>query len=336
MSSMTTFPSTTRPVTAHTSPVTAGNAAPSHVAGTSRVLRNTYALLSMTLLFSAAIAAASVAVQLPAPGLLLTLGGYFGLLFAVYKLKNSALALPAVFALTGFMGYSLGPVLAKALALPGGAQVVTMALAATGATFLALSAWALTTRRDFSFFGGFLFAGMVIALIAGVGAVFLQLPALGLAMATMVALLSAGLILFETSRIVNGGETNYVLATVGLYVSIFNLFTSLFGFGSPDECPPPGANHEMPNLQRHRTGHERPSGRLDRLLPEVPGCVAGSRRTGQADRALNIDGADPSPQSGCAVTTPVRGFRLQARPRLKGLSQEVLARRHLRLTRVIS
>jgi modulator of FtsH protease len=113
-----------------------------------------------------------------------------------------------------------------------------MALAATGATFLALSAWALTTRRDFSFMGGFLFAGMVVALIAGLAAVFLQIPTFGLVVAAMVALLSAGLILFETSRIVNGGETNYVLATVGLYVSVFNLFTSLlslFGLGGPDE-----------------------------------------------------------------------------------------------------
>lgn len=207
-------------------------------AGASRVLRNTYALLSMTLLFSAATAAASVAFQWPAPGILMTLGGYFGLLFAVYKLKNSGWALPAVFALTGFMGYSLGPVLAKSLALPGGAQVVTLALAATGTTFLGLSAWALTSRRDFSVLGGFLFAGMVIALVAGLGAVFLQIPALSLAVAAMVALLSAGMILFETSRIVRGGESNYVLATVGLYVSIFNLFTSLlslFGFGSSDE-----------------------------------------------------------------------------------------------------
>ena len=229
MNSMTPIPSTAHPETAHSAPIAAGSAKPTDVASTSRVLRNTYALLSMTLLFSAAIAAASVAFQLPAPGLLLTLGGYFGLLFTVYKFKNSGWALPAVFALTGFMGYSLGPVLAKSLALPGGAQV---------ATFLALSAWVLTTRRDFSFMGGFLFAGMVIALIAGLGAVFLQMPALGLAVAAMVALLSAGLILFETSRIVTGGETNYVLATVGLYVSIFNLFTSLlslFGFGSSDE-----------------------------------------------------------------------------------------------------
>ena len=200
----------------------------------SRVLRNTYALLSMTLLFSAAVATAGVAFKLPAPGLVVTLVGYFGLLFAIHKLQNSGWAVPAVFALTGFMGYTLGPVLAKTLSMPGGAQVVTMALAATGATFLALSAWVLSTKRDFSFLGGFLFAGMVVAILAGLGAVFFQMPALGLAVSAMVALLSAGLILFETSRIVNGGETNYVLATVGLYVSIFNLFTSLlslFGIG---------------------------------------------------------------------------------------------------------
>lgn len=203
-----------------------------------RVLRNTYALLSMTLLFSAAVAAAGVAFKLPAPGLVITLVGYFGLLFAVHKLQNSGWALPAVFGLTGFMGYTLGPVLAKTLALPGGAQTIVLALAATGATFLALSAYVLNSKRDFSFLGGFLFAGMVIAILAGLGAMFFQVPALGLAVSAMVALLSAGLILFETSRIVNGGETNYVLATVGLYVSIFNLFTSLlslFGFGGSDD-----------------------------------------------------------------------------------------------------
>ena len=207
-------------------------------AAAGRVLRNTYALLAMTLLFSAGVAAAAAALQAPAPGLLLTLAGYFGLLFGVYKLQSSAWALPAVFGLTGFMGYTLGPLLAKTVSLPGGAQVVALALAATGATFLALSAWVLSTRRDFSFMGGFLFAGMVIALLAGLGAMFFQIPALGLAVSAMVALLSAGLILYETSRIVNGGETNYVLATVGLYVSIFNLFTSLlslFGFGGSQE-----------------------------------------------------------------------------------------------------
>lgn len=205
---------------------------------TSRVLRNTYALLSLTLLFSAGVAAMGAASQWPTPGILLTLGGYFGLLFAVYRLKNSAWALPAVFGLTGFMGYTLGPLLAKVMTLPGGEQVVAMALAATGVVFLALSAWVLTIRRDFSFMGGFLFAGMVVALIAGLAAVFLQIPMLGLAVTAMVALLSAGLILVETSRIVHGGEANYVLATVGLYVSIFNLFASLlslFGLGGSDE-----------------------------------------------------------------------------------------------------
>lgn len=204
----------------------------------SRVLRNTYALLSLTLLFSAGVAAVSAAAQWPAPGILLSLAGNLGLLFAIYRLKNSVWALPAVFGLTGFMGYTLGPLLSKVMTLPGGGQVIAMALAATGAVFLALSAWALTTRRDFSVMGGFLFAGMVVALLAGLAAVFLQIPALGLAVSAMVALLSAGLILVETSRIVHGGESNYVLATVGLYVSIFNLFTSLlslFGLGGSDE-----------------------------------------------------------------------------------------------------
>ena len=204
----------------------------------SRVLRNTYALLSLTLLFSAGVAAVSAAAQWPAPGILLSLAGNLGLLFVIYRLKNSVWALPAVFGLTGFMGYTLGPLLSKVMTLPGGGQAIAMALAITGAVFLALSAWALTTRRDFSVMGGFLFAGMVVALLAGLAAVFLQIPALGLAVSAMVALLSAGLILVETSRIVHGGESNYVLATVGLYVSIFNLFTSLlslFGMGGSEE-----------------------------------------------------------------------------------------------------
>lgn len=203
-----------------------------------RVLRNTYALLSMTLLFSAAIATAGIVLQAPAPGLIVTLVGMFGLLFAVHKLQNSGWAIPAVFAFTGFLGYTLGPIVSRSLSLPGGAQVVMLALAATGATFLALSAWAVTSKRDFSFMAGFLFAGMVIAILAGLAAVFLEIPALSLAVSAMVALLSAGLILMDTSRIVNGGETNYVMATVGLYLSIFNLFTSLlslFGIGGSDD-----------------------------------------------------------------------------------------------------
>ena len=202
-----------------------------------KVLRNTYALLSLTLLFSAGVAATSMSMGWSSPGLVVTLVGYFGLLFAIHKLQNSGWAIPAVFALTGFMGYTLGPMLAATLALPGGAQTIATALGATGATFLALSAYVLTTRKDFSFMGGFLFAGMIVAIVLGLGAVFFAMPALGLAVSGLVALLSVGLILFETSRIVNGGETNYVLATVGLFVSVFNLFVSLLslmGIGGND------------------------------------------------------------------------------------------------------
>ena len=165
---------------------------------------------------------------------MLTLIGYFGLLFAIHRLQNSAWALPLVFGLTGFMGYTLGPILTHYLSVPGGAQTVSMALGATGVTFMALSAYALTSRKDFSFMGSFLFMGMIIAMLAGLAAIFFDIPALSLAVSAMVALLSAGLILFETSQIVNGGERNYVMATVSLFVSVFNLFTSLlalFGFG---------------------------------------------------------------------------------------------------------
>ena len=203
-----------------------------------RVLGNTYALLAMTLLFNAGVATASVAWTLPAPGMLLTLAGYFGLLFAIHLLRNSALALPAVFALTGFMGYTLGPLMSQLLATAGGAHVVALAFGATSATFIALSAFALLTRRDFGFLGGFLFAGMIVALIAALAAAFLELATLAIVISAGVAILSAGLILYETSRIVNGGERNYVLATVGLYVSIFNLFVSLLqllGLGGSDE-----------------------------------------------------------------------------------------------------
>lgn len=214
-----------------------GNPADSSPALQNRVVRNTYALLAMTLLFSAGVAATAMALKLPSPGIVITLVGYFGLLYAVHKLQNSGWALAAVFGLTGFMGYTLGPILTRYSGMPNGGEVIGMALAATGVTFLALSAYVLTTRKDFSFMGGFLFAGMVIALLAGIGAMVFNMPALGMAVSAMVALLSAGLILFETSRIVNGGETNYVMATVGLFVSLFNLFTSLlslFGIGSND------------------------------------------------------------------------------------------------------
>jgi modulator of FtsH protease len=158
-----------------------------------RVLRSIYALLAMTLLISAGVAVVNLTLQLPAPSLILTLVGYFGMLYAVYKLQNSTWALPPVFALTGFIGYTLEPLLTHSVALPGDAQTVTLVLAATGATFLALSGYVLMTRRDFNFMGGFVFVGMVIALIAGIAAVYLQMPVLGLAVSAMVAFLSANL-----------------------------------------------------------------------------------------------------------------------------------------------
>ena len=203
-----------------------------------RVLRNTYALLSLTLLFSAAVAAAAVAFNLPAPGIILTLAAYFGLLFGIHKLKNSGAAVGLVFALTGFMGWTLGPLLTRTLSLPSGGETVMLALGATGAVFLALSAYATTTKRDLSWMGGILFAGMIVALLAGLAAMFFQIPALALTVSAVIALLSAGLILYETQQIVNGGETNYVLATVSLFVSIFNLFASLLsllGYGNSSD-----------------------------------------------------------------------------------------------------
>ncbi len=192
-----------------------------------KMIRNTYTLLAMTLLFSAATAGASIVLKLPHPGLIITLVGYFGLLFLTYKLQNSAWGLLSVFGLTGFMGLTLGPVINSYLGLPNGGQVVMTAMGATGAIFLGLSAYALTTRKDFSFMGGFLFVGVLVAFLAGLGAIFFEIPTLALAVSAMFVLLASGLILFETSQIVHGGETNYILATISLYVSIFNLFTSL-------------------------------------------------------------------------------------------------------------
>ena len=203
-----------------------------------KVIRNTYTLLSMTLLFSALTAGVSMSLNLPHPGLLLTLAGYFGLLFATTKFRDSVLGLAFVFALTGFMGYTLGPILNSYLAMANGGQIVMTAMAGSGTIFLALSGYALTSRKDFSFMGGFLITGILLAFLAGLGAVFFDMPGLSLAVSSMFVLLMAGLILYETSNIIHGGETNYIMATVTLYVSIFNLFTSLLhllGFMSGDE-----------------------------------------------------------------------------------------------------
>ncbi len=194
---------------------------------TNKVLRNTYSLLSMTLLFSALMAGTSMMLNLPHPGIILTLGGYFGLLFLTSKYKDSAKGLAFVFALTGFMGYTLGPMLNSYLSLPNGGQIVMPAMAGTGIIFLGLSAYALTSRKDFSFMGGFLMVGILVAFLAGLGAFFFEMPGLSLAVSAMFVLLMSGLILYQTSEIINGGETNYIMATVTLYVTIFNLFTSL-------------------------------------------------------------------------------------------------------------
>ncbi len=210
----------------------------SGVLSTNRVIRNTYILLSMTLIFSAITAGASMALNLPHPGIIITLVGYFGLLFATAKFRNSSLGLVFVFALTGFMGYTLGPILNSYLSMPNGSQIVMTAMGSTGVIFLGLSAYALVSRKDFSFMGSFLMVGIIVAFLAGLGAIFFEMPGLSLAVSAMFVLLMAGLILYETSNIINGGETNYIMATVTLFVAIFNLFTSLLhllGFANGQE-----------------------------------------------------------------------------------------------------
>jgi modulator of FtsH protease len=202
-----------------------------------RVLRNTYMLLSLTLAFSALTAGLSAALRLPHPGFIITLVGYFGLLFLVNKFRDRGVGVALVFALTGFMGYTLGPIISHYLNMPNGTQTVMMALGGTAAIFLSLSAYALTTKRDLSFMGGFLMVGIVVAFLAGLVAFFFEIPALSLAVSAVFVLLMSGLIMYQTNQIVRGGETNYVMATVTLFVSIFNLFTSLLhllGFANSD------------------------------------------------------------------------------------------------------
>ncbi len=207
------------------------------VLSTNKVIRNTYMLLSLTLAFSALTAGLSIAMGAPRLGIIVTLLGYFGLLFATSKFRNSGLGVVFVFALTGFMGFTLGPIISAYLSLPNGSSIVMQAMAGTAAIFLGLSAYAVTTRKDFSFMSGFLMVGILVAFLAGLGAMFFEIPALSLTVSAAFVLLMSGLILYETSNIIHGGETNYVMATVTLFVSIFNLFTSLLhllGFASND------------------------------------------------------------------------------------------------------
>ena len=195
---------------------------------TNKVLRNTYMLLSMTLIFSAIMAGVSMAMQLPYFGPFVTLGVYFGLLFMTSKFRNSAAGIVCVFALTGFMGLTLGPLLSAYMtAVPNGSDLVMTALGATGLIFLGLSAYAIKSQKDFSFMGGFMMVGMFGLLAVILIGLFVDLSAFQMAISAGVVLLMAALILYETSAIIHGGETNYIMATISLYVAIYNLFINL-------------------------------------------------------------------------------------------------------------
>ena len=195
---------------------------------TNKVLRNTYALLSVTLIFSAVMAMVSTMVN---TGYGISLACSFGALaliwFVLPRTANSAAGIAVVFAFTGLLGFGLGPLLNHYLSLANGGQLIATAMGGTAIIFLGLSGYALTTQRDFSFLGGFLFAGLIVVLLAAVAGIFLQMPGLFLAINAAVILLFSGFILFDTSRIINGGETNYIIATTGIFLSIYNIFTAL-------------------------------------------------------------------------------------------------------------
>lgn len=193
----------------------------------SKLFRNTYSLLGLTMAFSALVAFVSMSMNLPRPGIIITLVGFYGLLFAITKFRNSGVGLLLTFALTGFMGYTLGPILNHYLALPNGGQLVSMALGMTAMVFFGLSAYAILTRKDFSFLSGFIMAGFVVLLCAIVASFFVQISGLSLAISAGFVLFSSAVILYQTSAIIHGGEDNYIMATVTLFVSIYNLFLSL-------------------------------------------------------------------------------------------------------------
>jgi modulator of FtsH protease len=209
----------------------------------SKVLKNTYTLLALTLLFSAFTAGVSMTMNMPyMVSLGSTIGAMLLLWFVVPRTANSASGIGVVFAVTGLLGFGLGPMLNHYLGLPNGPQLVMGAMGITAFVFLALSAYVLVTRKDFSFMGGFLMTGVLVAFVAAIVALVASLvgypmPGLSLAVSALFALLMSGMILWQTSEIINGGETNYVLATISLYVAIYNLFTSLLhllGFASND------------------------------------------------------------------------------------------------------
>jgi modulator of FtsH protease len=194
---------------------------------TNSVIRNTYILLSLTLLFSALTAWFAMVTNAQPMGLLV-LPVYIGLLFLTQSLRNSGWGIAAIFAFTGFMGYTLGPILNFAIhGFNNGTQMVMASLGLTGLIFLALSGYALTTRKDFSYLGGFLFVAATVGMMASIAGLFFPIPLLYLGVSAAFVLIASGMILFETSQIINGGERNYIMATISLYVSIYNLFLSL-------------------------------------------------------------------------------------------------------------
>ena len=204
----------------------------------SRVLRNTYGLLALTLAFSGVMAFVAQQMRVGYPNIFLVLIGFYGLFFLTNKLRDSVWGLVSTFALTGFMGFLLGPILNRYLGMAGGAEVVSSAFAMTALVFGGLSAYALITRKDMSFLGGFITAGFFVLLGAVVASMFFQISGLQLAISAGFVLFSSVCILFQTSAIIQGGERNYIMATVSLYVSIYNLFISLlqiFGIMSRDD-----------------------------------------------------------------------------------------------------
>lgn len=204
-----------------------GAASQSSAIEINKVLKNTYMLLGMTLAFSAVTAGVSMAMNLShMTALVMTLVS-FGLLFVVNKQADKASGIFWIFAFTGLMGASLGPLLNVYAAIPSGPSLIMQALGGTALIFFALSAYALTSKKDFSFMGGFLMIGLIVVIVAGIANIFLQIPALSLAGSAAIVLIMSGLILFDTSRIIHGGERNYIRATVSLYLSIYNLFVSL-------------------------------------------------------------------------------------------------------------
>jgi modulator of FtsH protease len=208
----------------------------SAVVSTNKVLRNTYLLLSMTLLFSAAMAGVAMAINAPYLGWMPLIAA-FALLFVISKMRNSVWGIVLVFAFTGLLGFSIGPVVNMYMQTAAGTQTVVTALTLTGMIFLSLSGYALVSKKDFSFMGGFLMTGLWVVIGAIVLSLFFQIPGLQLAISAAIIMIMSGLILYDTSQIINGGETNYIMATVSLYLSIYNIFQSLLiliGFSSSD------------------------------------------------------------------------------------------------------